>query len=374
MTEILRILTKIYFYLVHLYPRRFREDFMSEMLSDFSDMAADANRKGIFSLISFCLRELIEFPANLLRTHAMEGRMFKILRSQPVNNGLRGALGFGSVFALALPISMLVSNILFFPIFSIVTRLQVSYYDRFHVEQGFELISWIPSALSYILTGLVLGVIFAILFADRSKYPRYILACMLGWFLQHAMSDIFNIFFNFGVSLDGDQLIYFGYMTLAFSGAIIGLIFVVAKSERRQPLVQLVVGVFAYPLIAYFYVRQLLNFLVFSTPWRFVGLTILMVILVASVFVLAIKIDGRRKLPWVVIAGTIGHPILSYLVYFIIQLSSPPIPPSGILNDGRPFFWLELALSNGVYGILFGLLLGVALGFQNKNNASPIIV
>ena len=372
MKTFLSFLIKIYAYLLRCYPLSFREEFEEQMLLDFSDMARDAIGRGWYSLVMFCLRELIDFPVNLLRVHFEQGRIFKILRSQPVNNGLRSGLGFGIAFALALPISKFVSDILFFPLDSVVTRLSIYYYDHFQAEPGFELISWIPSALSSLLTGLVLGVVFAILFADRSKYPRYILAGMLGWFLQRVVSDIFVVFFHAWIFLDGNQLIYFDYMVSAFSGAIFGLIFVVVKSEQHQAVQLLTMGVFAYALFAYLWVELLSNLLVFNTPWRFVGLAILMVILVASVFVLAININGRRKLPWVVIAGAVGHPALSYLVYFIVRLISPPIPPSEILNSGRPFFWLELAISNGIYGILLGLLLGFVLGFQNKSNPPSV--
>lgn len=372
MKTFLSFLNKLYAYLLRWYPHSYREEFTEEMLLDFSALAADAGRKGILSLSLFCLRELIDFPLNLLRVYFEEGRIFKILRSQPINNGLRSGIGFGMAFALALPVSMLISDLIISPIDSIVTRLSIFYYDRFRVEPGFELIYWIPSAISSLLTGLVLGSTFALLFAERSKYPRYILAGMLGWFLQREVSDIFAIFFNTWIFLDGIQFHYFSYMVSAFSGAVFGLIFVVAKSEQFEAVQLLTMGVFAYPLFAYLWVELLSNLLVFNTAWRFVGLAMLMVILVASVFILAIKMDARRKLHWVVTAGAVGHPALSYLVYFLVQLISPPIPTSGILTDGHPFFWLEIVLSNAVYGILLGLLLGLVLAFQNNSNPPSI--
>jgi hypothetical protein len=373
-SRILSIAIGVYKRLLRLFPASYKNKFSEDMLLDFSDLVVDANRKGTVALLYFFLHEMRDFPVSLLRAHAEENGMLKIIRSQPVNFGLRSALGFGVVFAFALPISMFVSDILFFPVDSVVTRLSIYYYDRFHVELGFELISWIPMALSHLLTGLVLGVLFALLFTDRSKHSRYILVGTLGWFLHNVISDVFVIFFNTWVFLDSNQFIYFNYMLSAFSGAIFGLIFIVAKSERYEVVRWLTIGIFVYPLFAYLWVEQLSNFLVFNTPWRFVGLTILMVILIASVFILAINIDSRRKLPWVVIAGTVGYPALSYLVYFVVQLISPPIPSSGVLNSMHPFFWFELALSDGAYGILFGLLLGMVLGFQNKSNPSQITI
>lgn len=366
MNTVILSIIRLYKYALRLYPSSFRKEFEGQMLLDFSDMAADAGRKGIFSLILFCLRELIDFPMHLLRVHFEEGPLFIILRSQPVNTGLRSGLGFGITFALSLPLTMLVSETVLYPIDSIVTSLSIFYYDHFHVEPGFELILWIPSAFSSLLTGLALGSSFAVLFADRSKYSRYILAGMLGWFLHDAMSDLFIVFFNTQIFLDGNQTGYFFYTVSAFSGAIFGLIFIVAKSEQPEAVELLTRWVFVYLLFAYLWVELLSDLFVFNTSWRFVCLLLLMLILVASVFAIAMKIDSNRKQIWVVIVGTVGNPVLTYVVYSISQLFSPPISPSGILSEGRPFFWLEIILSNGVYGILIGLLLGLVIGIQNK--------
>src|SRR5215207_4719989 len=101
MIYIPRLLTKIYSYLIYLYPAAFRDEFQEQMLLDFSDMLTDAHQKGKFALLLFCLRELIDFPINLLRTHVERGGVFRILRSQPVNTGLRGAVGFSIGFSAA---------------------------------------------------------------------------------------------------------------------------------------------------------------------------------------------------------------------------------------------------------------------------------
>src|SRR5512138_204301 len=91
----------IYRLLLRLYPCRFRGEFEEQMLLDFSDMAADARAKGRFSFVLFCVRELIDFPLSLLMAQYKEGRMFRMLRSQPVSYALRGAAGFGLGFGAA---------------------------------------------------------------------------------------------------------------------------------------------------------------------------------------------------------------------------------------------------------------------------------
>lgn len=100
MNSLVSILIAFYSRLLHLYPGIYQEEFAEEMLLDFSDMAMDATRRGIYSLILFCLRELVDFPINLLRIHWRQGHVFMILRSQPAQTGLRGAFGFGIGFAV----------------------------------------------------------------------------------------------------------------------------------------------------------------------------------------------------------------------------------------------------------------------------------
>lgn len=76
MNTILSILTKLYSYTLYLYPASYRKAFQKEMLLDFKDMLADANKKGILSLIAFCLREARDIPLSLVSTHLEENRTF----------------------------------------------------------------------------------------------------------------------------------------------------------------------------------------------------------------------------------------------------------------------------------------------------------
>lgn len=365
MKTLVSAIIKAYRQLLRLYPSSFRDEFASEMLADFSDMAKEASQRGIFPLVRFCLKEAVDFPINLARMVWMVSPVFKTLRSQPVNSGLRSALSFGVAFGLTLPITMFAYQLLA-PLDELVTRLQVFYYDLFHAEQGFELIAWIPSALSSLFTGLILGVLLAFLFADRPRTHRFILSGVLGWFFYRAMHDLFTIHFNFWVFLDGIQYTAFSYMLMVFSGAIFGLIFVVAHSEGRQPIRLLLISIFVFPLLTNLFLERLFEFFVFKTPWRFVGSAILMAALVMSVFILARKIDGRRKIPLVVIVGAAGYPIIMFLAYFFAGLTA------GLSSQFYSFtpFWqrtLMFAIEQAIYGTLFGSLLGLVFGFQKKS-------
>lgn len=350
MTTVLSIIIKIYGFLLRLYPKAFRSEFEEQMLLDFSDMAYDASLKGMRSFVIFCMKELIDLPLNLLKIYMKDHSMSEVLHSQPVNYGLRGGAAFGIVLALTVPISM-------FSAFAL-EKLFFWIDSSYAVAQDFEIIPWIPSALDYLLTGLALGGLLAVLFTDRSKYTRYTLVGMLGWCLYHAVSDILTSL-RFWVFLSDNQLIYFDCTLLAFSGAILGLIFVVANSERRDAARWLTVGVVAYPLFVYLWVERLFALLPFRTPWRFVGLVVLMAILITSVFIFGKKLDKKRKLSPLIIAGTIGYPATRLIMFIIIKLIYPSIVTFNTTFDSS-----TILISNAIYGILFGLFLGSILGFQ----------
>src|SRR5690242_8091786 len=102
-------MSRIYRLLLRLFPVKFRREFEEQMFLDFSDLMADARKKGSLAFVIFCLRELCDYPFNLLRAHMKDGRMVKVLRSRPMNYGLRGAIGFSVATFLAFMTSNLIS-------------------------------------------------------------------------------------------------------------------------------------------------------------------------------------------------------------------------------------------------------------------------
>lgn len=372
MTGMSGIILKIYGILLHLYPTSFRNEFEEQMLLDFSDMAIDASEKGRFSFALFFLRELVDFPFNLLRVHLNDGPIFRILRSQPVNHALRGALGYGVVFGLANLISQVVVLKLFIDGNSIIGNLQVLYFDLFHTEHGLELISWIPNAIASLLTGLVLGILFAVLFADRSTYRPYILSGMLGWFLHDAIRDILWHSANLGFFLGTWHSIYLIYTQSVLSYAFLGLIFIVAKSEKREPMRWLVLGSVAYPVIAYFYLQLLFKLSIIETPRMFIALMVLMAIYIGSVVVIAFRSDVGRKATWIIPASAVAplllSPIAHWFIYWVSILIGPTNFPYEMPVDS-PQYWalmFRMAIENAIYGVLLGLIMGVLFGLLNK--------
>lgn len=179
MKTLLFLLNKSYGYLLHLFPYSYRQEFAEEMLLDFSDMATDACRQGKYSLIRFLLKELIDFPVNLLQVHWKEDRLFKLLRSRPISTSIGVAFGFGLASFLSVLVNEIVFEKLFFAADSIIDYLQLYYFDLFHTTNGQPVVYWIPGAISSLCVGLILGVVFAVFVADRSEYPHFIFAVAL---------------------------------------------------------------------------------------------------------------------------------------------------------------------------------------------------
>ena len=379
MKKILSALTMLYGWLLSFYPREFRDEFGEEMLLDFGETLKSASLNGIFPLIAVLLRELRDIPINLLQSHWKEGGMIRILRSQPVNHALRGSLGYGVVFALATLISELVFLKLVIPDNSIIGNIQVFYFDLFHTEHGLELISWIPNGIGSLLTGLILGILFAVLFSDRSKYRRYILAGMLGWFLHDAITTVLWYSANLGFFLGTRHANYLSITESILSGAFLALTFVVAKSEKSEPIRWLVVGSVAYPLITYFYVQLLFKLSVIETPWMFIALMILMVVYIGSVFVFALRSSVERKTIWMIVAGALGYPLIPYaghifLVWVSLIIPYPDIPSQALAGRFAEWrFMFRLALDNSIFGMIFGLIMGLMFGLQKKNNSPTVI-
>jgi hypothetical protein len=133
----IQLLIKIYSFLLGLYPPAFRNEFREQMLLDFSDMVIDADAKGKSYLFRFCIREMFDFPLNLLRVHGKENKM---LCSKSLNFGLRGAVGFGVVYTLTFQIVKFIYAKLSF-IDDIVAQWQVSYTEKLCIHISNSLFS-----------------------------------------------------------------------------------------------------------------------------------------------------------------------------------------------------------------------------------------
>ena len=376
MTNILGIIIKIYGLLIQLYPRSFRTEFELQMLLDFSDMVKDASERGNLSFALFCLRELVDFPLNLIRMHLKEGLVFKVFGFKPLNFGIRGAIGFGLASFMALITSDVVSWKLNGSDNPIIGQLQVYFYDTFHTEHGLELLGWLSPALSSIITGLLFGLVIAILFADRSRYPRYILVGMLGWFLHEAVTSILWYSANLEFFLGSLHWYYFSLALEGLSGAFMGLALMIAKSETNGLLRWFVVGSISYPLIIYFYIRLLFKLSIIETPWMFMALISLLVVYLVSLLMIAVKSESKPKVPWLLMLSAVSYPLIPYFGRFIPRQILPALNMPSVLYFTDPAYWnymFLLAVQQAIYVIPFGLLIGIALGVQTRSASTKSV-
>jgi hypothetical protein len=64
------IMNRVYRWMISLYPRAFRADYADELLGVFEQAVQEAARRGVGSVLAVGLRELADWPINLLVEHA----------------------------------------------------------------------------------------------------------------------------------------------------------------------------------------------------------------------------------------------------------------------------------------------------------------
>jgi len=365
--SMLDISIKVYGLLLRLYPRSFRSEFGEQMLLDFTDMAADANKGGTYSMFRFCLHEFFEFPINLLRIHLKDGRMLKIFLSQPVNYGLRGAVGFAMTFFIV----AILDDFIYRKIDSSSDAIIGFLFDVFHTARGPQFVSLLSVFSSVLVTGLLFGIMMALLFADRSRYPRYIVVGMLGWFLPYGVTSVLVETFNMDFYLGSKHAGYLMNLMWILSSSFLGLLFVVARSDKKEPYYYFIVGAFAYPLLLYFYIQLLFRIGLIETPRMFIALTVLVIIYLGTVLILAIKSEETPKIPWMFFVFAFGYFLLSYVTSFIYWQFFPSLQASPLGDYTEAQRWQEtflMATRAGIFEIPLGIFVGIALAFQKKNN------
>jgi hypothetical protein len=374
MKHLLRFILGCYKHLLMLFPAGFRQQFSEEMQLDFEDHLEEASMAGALPAMRFLVREACCLPGAILRANLEEGGMLKVLRSQPVGHGLRGALAFGLAYALSGILSTVAFMLMSDPDNSIVARLQVYFFDTFHTEHGLELISMLPSLLTSLFTGLLIGTGLAVLFGDRESASRYILAGVMGWFLHDAVMDFMFIPTNLPFFLGTRHTTYLYFALRILSGAFLGLIFVLARSGSPHLLRWVAIGSLAYPVVTYLYVRLLFKLFIVETPWLFIALMALVALIVGSVFLIALRAGSSRHAPWLVLFGAasilLSQTIAGQVISAFFSLLQPEL---GVV---RSFSWsipLRFATMDAIYGVTFGLLLGSMMGFQRKIGPPKLI-
>lgn len=363
------LLIRIYHFLLQLYPVRFRREFEEQMLFDFSDMATDAAQKGTLSLVVFCLHELIDLPGNLLRTHLSDDGMLRILRSQPVNQGLRGATGFGAGFAFTTAAAWLVSGL----IYSTFELLMQSLPGRIQADLQTDSIYWIPFAAYLATTGTIFGLLLALFRGNRTKFHRYVLSGVLCWVIPELISYI--LVWSLGESYYHNENLTptLGYTMCVLIGIFLSATYVIAESDRKESLRYLVAASVIYPLGTYLLIKLLFYLLHEITPVFFFSLMAFMIALIIGV--LAMTMPGRRKLYFMVVVGGVGYFLLNRALFYVAS----HIPgfslalDMGIVPDVFVTPMYYMAIYKAIFGALFGLFVGLIFGTHKRIDPNRVI-
>jgi hypothetical protein len=364
----------MYSFSLRLYPRSFRSEFEDEMLMDFMDMLRDVREKGRLPFILFCLRELVDFPLNLLRVHLKKGRVFKLLRIQPLNYGLRSAIGFGVGFAGITFLGWKISGLLFSAFDPLLQSYTIWYWETFQNQRWIWLFDNMLKGLSFVLTGILFGLLFALLAGDRRKRSNYLLAGALAWFIPNVMLTIMAGMFGWSFFLNEDQMNILGKLNLILAGMFYSTALVIAESENKESLRRLVIATILCPLGTYLYIKLLFYLWLEITAWFFPALMILMLILLSSMFIIPVR--GDRRSFWIIMAGGVAYPLLFYGVSYLIY---SPYSPKMIMLRGEARFldYVDLtfnhAVSEAILGLCFGLLVGLFLGFKKMRELPSVV-
>lgn len=234
-------LVRIYSSLLQLYPAPFRREFQEQMLLDFSEMAADAREKGNVPFLFFCLRELIDFPANLLKMHLEKGSMKPVFQPQAARNILRLALGFGLALALNT----------FGGIVAFVDQFHLNTIYHFNVRGTDIELAWLN--FSNLIVGPVLAALaLLIVFPEMRPVKRYLPVTALVFAMPIAFNDLrllqLQLWENSSF-IPLDSILAVGYVILIGFG--FGVFASLLSGERRKIPWLLLVGSLGYFFISW---------------------------------------------------------------------------------------------------------------------------
>ena len=230
-----RLLIKLYAFLLHLYPQSYRSEFAEEMLLDFSDLAADAGKKGKLSLIGFCLHELIDFPVNLLKMHLKKESMIPIFRPQAAGNILRIALAFGLALALDT----------FAGIIAFIDQMPLPALWRLWHFLGWrgtyqDIQSILLNASELVLGPVLAAIILLVIFPEMRPIKRYLPAIALTFALPSILDTLRSTLLKNLVLTFEDTI--FALASYALVGLGFGILASLISQERRKILWLLFAG------------------------------------------------------------------------------------------------------------------------------------
>ena len=194
MSFVIAFLTDFYSKLLLLYPRRFRDEFASEMQDVFRDSLNEASKDGIFPLLILCLRELGGFPFNILRElwHEFERKEAMMLHENTLNPPEKSTTT-GQVILGSLP---------FFVFGLIMILLELPNPDELIASEWFNTLANILFATLMILPAIGFGIGWVQNF-PRWSYPYTGMAFILAFYIRSSSTPGLNFF---GIPIFGREL------------------------------------------------------------------------------------------------------------------------------------------------------------------------
>jgi len=235
MKTFLSIVTGFYAFLLRLYPRSYQDEFAEEMLLDFSDLLADASKKGKLSLVRFCLHELIDFPVNLLKVHLEKESMNPAFQPQAARNILRIAFAFGLALALDT----------FAGIIAFIDQAYLPTIWRFGDSLGWQGTYQDIQSMLLNVSELVLGPVLAaitllIVFPELRPIKRYLPAIALAFALPAVLVNLrLTVLKNLDLTFEDTIFAVASYILV---GLGLGIVASFISRERRKTLWLLVAG------------------------------------------------------------------------------------------------------------------------------------
>ncbi len=237
----IRVISKIYTYLLHLYPSAFHKRFAEEMLLDFVDMLEAASKEGAFPLFLFILRELRDYPLGLLSAYLKEDYMSTLFRSEWMRSTLRGAFSLGLAFATAWTTCSLTFSMMENWGWIFLLQIANSHGWRLNYDTTAQTLLYFSGL---ILGALLAGVFLALCFRELHRISRYLLASLLGFTVPLAIVRLVGIFLKDGDSVFLNFILSQGSIVLIGLG--FGMLFSLILPNRRKTPWLLLAGILGY--------------------------------------------------------------------------------------------------------------------------------
>jgi hypothetical protein len=241
MKRLLVILVKSYGGFLHLYPASFREKFEQEMLLDFRDMVEEAGKRGSVALLMVLLRELRDFPLNLLVAHLREGHMSGVFQRGPARGAFQGALALALALITMFTTIHLISTAMYGQGWLFLMRAAKSIGWSLNFGPTAQLMM---AYLTYGMGALLGGIILAVCLWETHRIKLYVLAGVLGWAGPLLIvRTIGSLLITASVPLRNTVL---DYSWTILAGLGFGAVFSLILRDRRKTLWLLFAGVFGY--------------------------------------------------------------------------------------------------------------------------------